>query len=102
MPRINPIDPENATPEQLAALEAGKRRFGRMTNMKRTLLWSVPAYNVLMMWYDLRDVVQPWLGERLTVIFSHAISSETDCLICSTFFRRILIDWGEDPGELRL
>jgi alkylhydroperoxidase family enzyme len=46
--------------------------------------------------------VQPWLGERAAVIFSHAISSETDCLICSTFFRRILIDWGENPDELVL
>ena len=41
-----------------------------------------------MTWYPLRDTVQPFLGERLTTLFAHAISSETDCLICSTFFRR--------------
>lgn len=70
--------------------------------MKSTLLHSMPAFHALMEWYTLRDVVQPWLGERLVTLFSHAISSETDCLICSTFFRRILIDWGENPDELRL
>jgi alkylhydroperoxidase family enzyme len=46
--------------------------------------------------------VQPFLGERLTTIFAHAVSSETDCLICSTFFRRLLIDSGEDPDSLRM
>jgi hypothetical protein len=102
MPRIRPVDPEDATPEQRAAHEDGVRKYGRMTNMKSTLLHSMPAFHALMAWYTLRDVVQPWLGERAVILFSHAISSETDCLICSTFFRRILIDWGENPDELRL
>ena len=35
-------------------------------------------------------------------LLAHAISDRNECLICSTFFRRILIDAGEDPGELRL
>jgi alkylhydroperoxidase family enzyme len=73
-----------------------------MTNMKRTLLHSVPAYDALMWWYDLRDTVSPFLGDRLTNLFSHAISSETDCLICSTYFRRIIIDAGEDVENLTL
>jgi len=30
------------------AYEQGLARFGRMTNMKRTLLHSLPAYRVLM------------------------------------------------------
>jgi alkylhydroperoxidase family enzyme len=55
-----------------------------------------------MEWYPLRDTVQPFLGERLTTILAHAISADTDCLICSTFFRRILIDSGENPDELSL
>jgi alkylhydroperoxidase family enzyme len=74
----------------------------RITNMKRTLLRSVPAFDALMTWYTLRDATIPLLGERLTTIFAHAISAETDCLICSTFFRRILVDWGENPDQLVL
>jgi hypothetical protein len=31
------------------------------------------------------------------VLFAHSISAGRDCLICSTFFRRILIEWGDDP-----
>ena len=36
------------------------------------------------------------------MLFAHAISAGTDCLVCSTFFRRILIESGEDPDSLRL
>ena len=55
-----------------------------------------------MEWYPLRDTVRPFLGDRLTTLFAHAISAETDCLICSTFFRRMLIDSGENPDRLTL
>lgn len=102
MPRIAPLDTEAAPPDARAAADAHVRTHARMTNMKRTLLHSLPAFNGLMEWYPLRDSVQPFLGERLTTLFAHAISAETDCLICSTFFRRMLIQTGENPERLRL
>jgi alkylhydroperoxidase family enzyme len=102
MPRIAPLDSEAAPPDARAAADAHVRNHARMTNMKRTLLHSVPAFNALMEWYPLRDTVQPFLGERLTTLFAHAISAETDCLICSTFFRRMLIQTGENPDRLKL
>src|ERR671932_981287 len=102
MPRIAPLDTEAAPPDARAAADAHVRNHARMTNMKRTLLHSLPAFRALMEWYPLRDAVQPFLGERLTTLFAHAISSETDCLICSTFFRRILIEVGENPDRLQL
>jgi alkylhydroperoxidase family enzyme len=102
MARILPVDPSGATPEQRAAHDDTVRTLGRMTNMKSTLLHSMPAFRALMEWYPLRDAVQPFLGERLTTIFAHAISAETDCLICSTYFRRILIDAGDDPDNFTL
>ena len=46
--------------------------------------------------------MRPFLGERTTTIFAHAISAESDCLICSTFFRRILIEADENPDALGL
>ena len=102
MPRIAPLDTEAAPPDARAAAEAHVRSHARMTNMKRTLLHSLPAFEALMEWYPLRDTVQPFLGERLTTLFAHAISAETDCLICSTFFRRMLIQTGENPDRLKL
>jgi len=102
MPRIHPVERAEAAPEIGAAYDGVVREHGRITNMKRTLLHSKPAFDALMEWYPLRDTVAPFLGERLTNIFAHAISSENDCLICSTFFRRILIDAGENPDQFSL
>jgi alkylhydroperoxidase family enzyme len=101
MPRITPLDYADAPPDARAAHDE-HLKTARITNMKRTLLHSVPAFRALMTWYDLRDAVQPFLGERLTTLFAHAVSSETECLICSTFFRRILVESGEDPDRLEL
>jgi alkylhydroperoxidase family enzyme len=102
MARIPPLDYADASPDARAAHDHHEQEVGRITNMKRTLLHSVPAFHALMEWYPLRDVVRPFLGERLTHLFAHAVSTETDCLICSTFFRRLLIDSGEDPDALVL
>jgi alkylhydroperoxidase family enzyme len=104
MSRIAPLSDAEAAedPSARAALEAIRSNGGRVTNMKRTLARQPVALRALLTWYDLRDVVQPFLGERLTMLFAHAISTRTDCLVCSTFFRRLLIDSGEDPDALRL
>jgi len=102
MPRIAPLEIDAAPADAKAAADAHVRNHARMTNMKRTLLHSLPAFEALMQWYPLRDTVQPILGERLTTLFAHAISAESDCLICSTFFRRMLIQTGENPDRLKL
>ncbi|HYH81842.1 MAG TPA: hypothetical protein VEX86_18690 [Longimicrobium sp.] len=101
MPRIAPLDYDQMPPDARAAHDE-HLKTARITNMKRTLLHSVPAFDALMAWYGLRDAVRPFLGERLTTLFAHAVSSETECLICSTFFRRILVESGEDPDALAL
>jgi hypothetical protein len=85
MPRIRPVERQSANPAQAAAYDDTVSAQGRITNMKRTLLHSIPAFRALMEWYPLRDTVQPFLGERLTTIFARAISADTDCLICTTF-----------------
>jgi alkylhydroperoxidase family enzyme len=102
MPRITPMDYQSAPLAAREAWDAHERDHGRMTHMKRTLLHSLPSFHALMEWYPLRDTIRPFLGDRATTIFAHAISVETDCLICSTFFRRVLIDAGEKPDELKL
>jgi alkylhydroperoxidase family enzyme len=102
MSRIAPVEIGEAGPQARAELERQLAAHGRVTNMKRTLAHSATALHALMTWYPLRDRVVPFLGERATTLFAHAISARTDCLICSTFFRRILIESGEDPEALVL
>jgi alkylhydroperoxidase family enzyme len=55
-----------------------------------------------MRWYDLHAAIVAFLGKRAAMVFAHAISAQTDCLICSTFFRRWLVESGENPEELKL
>lgn len=104
MARIPPLKDadDDAGPESLAALDAIRATHGRVTNMKRTLARAPVALRALLTWYELRDQVLPFLGDRLTTLFAHAISAGTDCLVCSTFFRRLLIESGADPEALRL
>ncbi len=102
MVRVSPLKDDEAGPEARAALEAIASSRGRVTNMKRTLARSPVALRALRTWYDLRAEVVPFLGERSTTLFAHAVSAATDCLVCSTFFRRLLIDSDENPDDLRL
>lgn len=102
MTRVAPSHPATAPAEVRQAAEAHEAAGRRLTNMKRTLLRSLPSFRALMTWYDLEASVRPFLGERLTLLFAHAVSSESDCLICSTYFRRILIERGEHPDRLTL
>jgi hypothetical protein len=102
MARIPPVDESSAPPASQDIAAAHLASGSRMTNMKWTLAHSPVALDALLTWYPLHDQVEPFLGQRRTWLFCHAISTASDCLICSTFFRRLIIDAGEDPGELRL
>ena len=78
MPRISPFD-ENTAPQasrELASAHAATG--GRMTNMKWTLARAPVALDALLQWYPLHDAVEPFLGERRTWIFCHAISTQAD------------------------
>jgi alkylhydroperoxidase family enzyme len=102
MARIPPLQHEQAEPSARLELDRQLAASGRVTNMKRTLAHSPPALHALMQWYPLRDAVLPFLGERLTTLFAHSVSTQTDCLICSTFFRRLLAEAGDNPDDLSL
>ena len=92
----------DAQPAARTELERQISAHGRVTNMKCTLARSPAALAALMQWYALYDVVLPVLGSRLTTLYVHAISTQTDCLICSTFFRHWLIERGDNPDDLHL
>jgi alkylhydroperoxidase family enzyme len=73
-----------------------------LTNMKATLLHSPVALNAVLEWYALFARVKPFLGERSAVIFCFAISRANACELCTTFTRRSLKGFGEDPENLVL
>jgi alkylhydroperoxidase family enzyme len=102
MARVPPLPDAEVNPAARAELDKQRAAHGRVTNMKRTLAHAPVALRALMTWYDVREQVVAFLGERATNLFAHAVSSQTDCLICSTFFRRTLIEAGDNPDRLEL
>ncbi|MDR3293148.1 MAG: hypothetical protein LBT20_03485 [Clostridiales bacterium] len=102
MPRISIPDYKALSPEAKAEYDNQVKTHGRITNMKKTLLHDVPSFRVLMEWYPLRDEVVKVVGEFALNVFAYAISYGNDCLVCSTFFRKILRDNGKDPDALDL
>lgn len=95
MAYIPMIDYDTASPEVKAAHDE-HLKVGKMTNMKRTLLNSVPAFKALMDWYPLRAEAAKFLDDLDINIFCYSISNTNECLICSMFFTKILVDAGID------
>lgn len=89
-----PLDPAVKT-----AYDAEARRAGHVTNMKATLLHSLPAFNVFGSWLTVKEEVRAAIGERALSLYSHAISATAGCLLCSTYFRRLLLKEGVKPDD---
>jgi len=103
MARIKPVNPSTVSPETQQAFDDHVKKFNtRVTNMKGVLGHSLPAFNVYMQWYPLYEEVKSILGERLAYLFAWSISTSSNCPLCSTYFRKIIIDAGEDPEHLHL
>jgi len=95
-------DYESSSEEVRHEYEDQIAKHGRITNMKRTLLHDMQAFKTYMDWYELYDELCPVFGNRALSIFSYAISTGNDCLICSLFFTKIIMDNGENPEDLKL
>ena len=88
---------ENASEDVRARYDDQIAKYGRITNMKRTLLHNVKSFDVFMEWYPMADLCKEFIGERALSLYAYAISEGNRCLVCGTFFRKILIDSGDDP-----
>ncbi|MGN1117875.1 MAG: carboxymuconolactone decarboxylase family protein [Acutalibacteraceae bacterium] len=102
MSYLSMMDYETSSDEVRREFDDQIQKHGRITNMKKTLLHSVPAFKAYMEWYTLYDLIVPFVGERALSLYCYAISKGNDCLICGSFFRKILIDAGEDPDNPNL
>jgi hypothetical protein len=103
MPRIKPISDNELSPSVKVAFEKHVEEYNaRITNMKATLGHSLLAFEIYMQWYPLYEQVEKILGKRLAYLFAFSISKASDCPLCSTFFRKIIIDAGEKPENLVL
>jgi len=83
-----------------AASDRHVERFGGpVNNLDATLLGHLPSFTAYTEWFVLRDAVVPYLGERAVSLFCYAISAEYGGPIPSAFFRKVLVDAGDDPDS---
>ncbi|RIV19866.1 hypothetical protein DYU11_23370 [Fibrisoma montanum] len=104
MPRITPLRRDDAPVDVQTAYDQHVSDYAgsRITNMKATLGRSLLSFQVYMQWYPLYEEVKKTVGNRPAYLFAHAISEGSNCPLCTTFFRRIIIDNGEKPEDLHL
>ena len=103
MPRIHPLPYEETEADTRISYQNHKSRFNaRITNMKATLGHSLTAFNAYMEWYPLYEEVKNILGNRLSPLFAWSISEASGCPLCSTYFRKVIIESGESPEALEL
>lgn len=103
MARISPLNLDQATPGIQHLCSQHVVNFqSRITNMKATLAHSSVAFEAYMKWYPLFKELVRITDEKTALIFSYAISTSSDCPLCSTYFRKIIVDKGENPGQLEL
>src|SRR4051812_42107470 len=103
MPRLQPITNDQLSADTKAAFERHVREHqSRITNMKATMGRSVLAFEIYMRWYDLYEKVKAITGERMAYLFAHSISVGSNCPLCSTYFRKVIIENGEKPEQLVL
>jgi len=103
MARIQPVSESERTQVIWKAFEKHIDEYNaKITNMKATLAHSLLAFDVYMQWYPLFAEVEKILGKRLAYLYAYSISYSADCPLCSTFFRKIIIDAGEKPESLEL
>src|SRR5437016_1888513 len=103
MARINPVREKDVSVSlQQAFNDHVKNYHTRITNMKATLAHALPAFEVYMQWYVLYEEIKNFLGERLAYLFAWSVSYASNCPLCTTYFRKIIIDKGENPESLEL
>ena len=103
MARIHPLTANDTSPTVKIAFEHHLQQYGgRITNMKATLGRSLVCFEAYMQWYPLYAEVEKILGKRMASLYAHSISCAADCPLCSTFFRKIIIDSGETPEKADL
>lgn len=103
MARIHPIKEKDVTPSIAESFRKHIAMYdSRITNMKATLAHSSLAFEVYMQWYPMYNEVKRILGERLAYLYAYSISYASNCPLCSTYFRKMIIDAGEKPEDLQL
>lgn len=72
------------------------------TNTQKTLAHSLPAFEVYIQLHSLFDKVKDVTGKRTAALFAWAVSTASDSALCTSFFRKLIVEGGENPEDITL
>ena len=90
MTRLKPAKIDEISEESKKIWIEHQTKYNRVTNMKKTLAHSAPAFASLMSWYTLYEESLKFLSKEDIYLFCQSISQNSECQICSLFFKRLL------------
>lgn len=91
---------ENGSPEALRAMDAHEARGLHLTNMKRTILNNVPVFEAVTdVMSAVNDQLQGKIPQRALTFFLYAISSGNHCMVCGTYFKKMVVDMGVEDFD---
>jgi len=97
---LSAVNPDGLDSESAAASQTRRDAYGaEPAHVWEALLGHLPSYRAYLTWFELRDAVAPYIGDRAVALFSYAISEANDCLVWSAYFRRSLSESGENPDN---
>ena len=99
MARIKEINLDEASQEIKDVVTEHVASGHRITNVKRIILNHLPSFKSLQLCQDYLDYdLQRLIGKVDGDIFEYAISHANECLVCTTYFTRLLKEeHGVDP-----
>ena len=97
MSRIQKINPETAPEEVQKTIREHLAKGYRLTNEKLTLLYSIPCFQAIEAGsYAVDEELASIVGKRAADIYEYAISAANDCIVCTTYFKKLLDSEGID------
>lgn len=95
MARITKIELETAREEVKQTVAEHLSQGYKISNEKLTLLHNITAFKALEeSSYTLDKELQRLIGKRAGDFFEYAISVQNDCLVCSSYFTKLLEENG--------
>ncbi len=94
---LSKVSLETASPEAKKVIEEHLAQGYKLSNEKLTLLHNIEAFKAIEdSSYSLDRELQRLIGKRAGDFFEYAISVQNDCLVCTTYFSKLLKDNGID------
>lgn len=103
MARVEPLQQSQLSPAVQVAVNRHLESYNSsITNATATLAHSLTAFEAYMHWYPLYEQIETLLGKRMAYLYAFAITKETKCAFGIAYFRKKIIDAGENPEMIPL